>query len=119
MLRRPTQAAQIHYRIGSDPCRSYRHPGTLYTGEQILVAPPGPRTIKAIVIDGAGNVSPVASFTYTIGAITAPGAPTIGTATAGNASATVNWTPPANNGGRRSPSTAFGCTTPPAPLSGT
>jgi len=28
-----------------------------------------------------------------------PGAPTIGTATAGNASATVTWTAPASNGG--------------------
>lgn len=32
-------------------------------------------------------------------AATAPGAPTIGTATAGNASATLTWTAPANNGG--------------------
>ena len=31
--------------------------------------------------------------------VTAPGAPTIGTATAGNASATVRWTAPADNGG--------------------
>ncbi len=31
--------------------------------------------------------------------VTAPGAPTIGTATAGNAAATVNWTAPANTGG--------------------
>jgi Ca2+-binding RTX toxin-like protein len=30
---------------------------------------------------------------------TAPGVPTIGTATAGNASAVVGWTPPASNGG--------------------
>ena len=32
-------------------------------------------------------------------AITAPGAPTIGTATLGNGSATVRWTAPADNGG--------------------
>ena len=31
--------------------------------------------------------------------VTAPGAPTIGTATAGNAEATVTWTAPASNGG--------------------
>ena len=31
--------------------------------------------------------------------VTVPGAPTIGTATAGNASATVTWTAPASNGG--------------------
>lgn len=32
-------------------------------------------------------------------AITAPGTPTVGTATAGNGSATVRWTAPADNGG--------------------
>ena len=51
------------------------------------------------MIDGAGNVSPVATFAYTTGVNTIPGTPTIGTATAGDASATVNWTGPANNGG--------------------
>jgi hypothetical protein len=34
------------------------------------------------------------------GAATVPGAPTIGTATAGDASATVTWTPPDSDGGR-------------------
>src|ERR1035438_2488444 len=43
---------------------------------------------------------PPALATTTIPAgATVPGAPTIGTATAGNASATVNWTAPASNGG--------------------
>ena len=93
--------AQIRYRIGSAPADPTATTGTLYAGEQIVAAPPGPRTIKAIVIDSAGNVSPVASFTYTFGAITAPGAPTIrNDATAGNTTATVNWTAPTDNGGR-------------------
>ena len=43
-------------------------------------------------------VTPLATTTITA-ATTVPGAPTIGTATAGNASATVNWTAPASNGG--------------------
>ena len=40
-----------------------------------------------------------ASNTVTPTATAAPGAPTIGTATAGNASATLTWTAPASNGG--------------------
>ncbi len=48
---------------------------------------------------GAGPFS-ASSNTVTPGTtVTVPGAPTIGTATAGNASATVGWTAPANNGG--------------------
>ena len=44
---------------------------------------------------GPSNVVSTASFTPS----TVPGAPTIGTATAGNAQATVNGTAPASNGG--------------------
>jgi hypothetical protein len=42
---------------------------------------------------------PVLTTTTISAAATAPGAPTIGTATAGNAQATVSWTAPASNGG--------------------
>jgi hypothetical protein len=42
--------------------------------------------------------TPMAGYVGTPAAV-APGAPTIGLATAGNASATVNWTAPASNGG--------------------
>ncbi len=44
---------------------------------------------------GAGNMGP----TFGAAALTVPDAPTIGTATAGNASATVTFTAPSNNGG--------------------
>ena len=44
---------------------------------------------------GSGNPGTVTGGVV----ITAPGAPTIGTATAGNATATVTWTPPGDTGG--------------------
>ena len=55
----------------------------------------------------APNTSPFSAFSNTVTpqAPTVAGAPTIGTATPGNTSATVNWTPPANNGG--SPITGY------------
>jgi hypothetical protein len=50
--------------------------------------------------DAAGNDSTVANGPgFTTAAATAPGAPTIGTATAGDSSATVTWAAPASNGG--------------------
>jgi len=87
-------AAKIHYTIGQTPPDPDAN-DTVFTGQIQVTAS---QTIKAVVIDGAGNVSPVATFAYTIGANTVPAAPTNVTATAGNASATVNWTAP-NNGG--------------------
>jgi hypothetical protein len=45
------------------------------------------------------NASPVGSFALSFTPSTVPGAPTIGTAVAGNAQATVNGTAPASNGG--------------------
>ncbi len=53
-------------------------------------------TVAAINIAGTGGQS-TASAAVT--PATTPGAPTIGTATFGNASATVTWTAPGNNGG--------------------
>ena len=53
------------------------------------------------IIDGVGNSVPAYSGggTHVVNVLTAPGAPTIGTATAGNAQASVTFTPPASNGG--------------------
>ncbi|MBA2558601.1 MAG: fibronectin type III domain-containing protein [Propionibacteriales bacterium] len=56
------------------------------------------QTIKAAAFDAAGNRSPVLTSDYVISTATAPAAPTAVTAVAGNASATVNWTAPANGG---------------------
>ncbi|WP_200956447.1 peroxidase family protein [Nocardioides sp. Soil777] len=64
--------------------------GTAYTFRVLAV-----NAIGTSAPSGASNsVTPTAPVV-----LTAPGAPTIGTAVAGNASATVNWTAPANNGG--------------------
>ena len=56
-------------------------------------------TIDAAATGSAVSISQ--SFTLTVNGppATAPGAPTIGTATAGNAQATVSFTPPASDGG--------------------
>ena len=53
-------------------------------------------TVKATNSAGTGSESAASNATT---CATVPGAPTIGTATAGNAQATVSWTAPASNGG--------------------
>jgi hypothetical protein len=54
-----------------------------------------------VLASNALGDSPFSALSNTVSPTTAtvPGAPTIGTATAGNASATVRWTAPASNGG--------------------
>ena len=60
-------------------------------------------TVSAININGTGTPSTVSNSVTPEPAL--PGAPTIGTATAGAASATVTWTAPGSNGG--APITAY------------
>jgi hypothetical protein len=64
---------------------------------------PGTYTFRVRAIDQAGNVGNPASYTWAIAsttpATTAPTAPVVGTATAGDASATVSWSAPSSNGG--------------------
>jgi uncharacterized protein (TIGR02145 family) len=55
-------------------------------------------TFTVIATNANGN-SPASSASNSVIPSTGPGAPTIGTATAGNAQATVAFTPPVNNGG--------------------
>ena len=56
-------------------------------------------------------------FTLESGPVSAPGAPTIGTATAGIASALITFTPPASDGG--SPITVYTVTSSPGGVTGT
>jgi len=65
------------------------YPSALYSGT--LPAPVGTTIPYA--------APPVLTSTTIAASSTAPGAPTIGTATAGNAQATVTWTAPASTGG--------------------
>jgi subtilisin family serine protease len=69
----------------------------------------------AIAVTAVGRNDPLkeatATATYLIGGATVPGAPTIGTASAGNAQATVTFTAPASNGG--SPITSYRVTSNP------
>lgn len=78
--------------------------------------------------DASNNASTVSSTSFTTQAAIAPDAPTIGTATAGNALATVAFTPPANPGSNSitgytatsSPDglTSSGCTASPCTVTG-
>ncbi|MBU1310169.1 MAG: tandem-95 repeat protein, partial [Gammaproteobacteria bacterium] len=72
---------------------------TITSGGALTFVTAGNCTINA---DQAGNASYLAasqiSHTFTVNAVI-PSAPTIGTATAGNAQATVNFAAPASNGG--------------------
>ena len=53
------------------------------------------------IVDGVGNAVPAftGGNTHTVNILTVPGAPTIGSATAGDAQASVTFTAPASNGG--------------------
>lgn len=58
-----------------------------------------PRGLYAFVQDADGNISDAAQVSTTITLVTVPGAPVIGTATAGNAQATVTFSAPGYTGG--------------------
>lgn len=97
------------------PITSYRLTGTdSATGNWLTVngetgelsgtptaAAAGTHTFTIVATDSGGTTSISQSFTLTVKGppVTAPGAPVIGTATAGNGQATVSFTPPASDGG--------------------
>lgn len=62
-------------------------------------------TVHASSVDGNSSESAASNGVTPAGVVTAPGAPTIGTATSGDTSASVTWTAPTDNGG--SPVTGY------------
>jgi hypothetical protein len=72
--------------------------GTSETSITITSLTAGAKTIYIVVEDAAGNLSDILAVDIPA-YITAPNAPTIGTATAGNGQATVTFTAPTNDGG--------------------
>lgn len=73
---------------------------------------------KTISVSNNGGLSNPSNITYTVSAAaTSPGAPNIGTATAGDASASVAFTAPASDGG--SAITGYTVTSSPGGLTGT
>ena len=88
----------VRYRIGADaatvPAPTSSSP--IASGPILITST---QTIKAISFDPVGNPSPMLTATYTIRQLSAPSQPAAPTAVAGNAQATVSWTPPASDGG--------------------
>jgi hypothetical protein len=76
--------------------------------------PNGPIYWRVSSLDATGGILATSEFRRII---TPPGAPTVVTATAGNAQAVVSWTAPARNGG--SPITGYTVTATPGGLTGT
>ena len=67
---------------------------------QVVGTTSGSKTVSSGAVTSANAPSgTAASSVLMVAAASVPGAPTIGTATAGNAQATVNFTAPASNGG--------------------
>lgn len=73
---------------------------------------------KTLSVTNSGGLTNPSNITYAVSAApTVPDAPTIGTATAGDASASVAFTPPGNNGGAAI--TGYTATSTPGGLTGT
>ena len=89
------------------------------TGATAAVTPasslPGATTVLVTAADG--TTKKTYNINFTVAAATAPGAPTITGATAGNRQASVSFTPPASNGG--SAITGYTVTASPGGLTGT
>ena len=84
----------------------------------VATSPAGSTGTVDITVASAGGTSATsAADQYTYSAITTPGAPTIGTATGGNAQATVTFSAPASNGG--SPITGYTVTASPGGITAT
>ncbi|MFE2585036.1 fibronectin type III domain-containing protein [Streptomyces sp. NPDC059378] len=107
--------SEIYYTLdGSDPLEAGTTgpAATLYTGPFELKAADGPRTVRFVAFDPAGNASQARLEKYTFGTTRAPGAPQSVTVQGSNASATVRWTAPEDPGS--SPVTGYEITATPA-----
>ncbi len=115
-----TRLTDVYYTLdGTSPLDgpdTLRPTAPRYTGP-IPVAPTAgtPVVLRYVAVDAAGNTSLVKSETYTLVVASAPGAPVLGTVTAGDGRATVNWTAPTTPGS----SAVTGYTVTAAPPSGT
>ncbi|WP_139721906.1 peroxidase family protein [Serinicoccus chungangensis] len=97
---------------GGSPITQYRvqvRTGTTVVRTDVVTAPASSATIAGLTNGtaytfrvravNAVGVGPLSAASNAVTPAAVPAAPVIGTATAGNASAVVRWTPPASNGG--------------------
>ena len=84
---------------GCSSCAGTTVNGATATSATITGLTPGTAYSFTVTATNGIGTSPQSAASNTINAPTVPGAPTIGTATPGNASATVTWTAPGNTGG--------------------
>jgi chitodextrinase len=105
------------YEYSLDGGTTYTNAGNVLTVNITGRTPGAVDQVRVRDYDAAGNRGTPLSASVTLLSATAPGAPTIGTATAGDASATVTWTAPASNGG--SAITGYTITSSPGGITGT
>lgn len=96
---------QLDYRLSDDPANQWTAvSATISSGGtsgtwSFSQTPPSANASRTLSVRDRNSQGVTAtSNSYTVNA-TVPGAPTIGTATAGDTQATVTWTAPASNGG--------------------
>ncbi|MBI3043630.1 MAG: fibronectin type III domain-containing protein, partial [Betaproteobacteria bacterium] len=106
---------RIYRNSGVTPHATVTAPATSFNDTGLAAATTYSYTVQAC--DAAANCSAQSASASATTSATVPGAPTIGTATAGNASASVSFTAPASNGG--SAITLYTVTSSPGGLAGT
>jgi chitodextrinase len=87
------------YEVSIDGGNTYTNVGNVLTITESGMAAGTTYQLRVRAYDAAGNRATPLTASVTTSAATAPGAPTIGTATAGDSSASVAFTAPSSNGG--------------------